>query len=247
MTVLLTGAGHGVAPVWTPADLGASLLAWWDANTGVTETGGAVSAWEDSVAAHTLVQATEGAQPVYSATSFNGAPGITFDGTADYLSVEGVGALPTGADPCEVWVLVDQTALAADTSTRQIFRYGSSASNASRAVQRFVATGVNRAVIGTGDGASLINTTNTSVDFSGRHVIRAIYGATATSISVDGGALTTTNVVPATGTTRTRMAATTAGTAAGFGQGVYAAVLCTSSLTDGEAMRLYAWLNGRAV
>lgn len=76
-TVALAGG------LWTPADLGSALEFWLDASDAstITETGGAVSAWNDkSGNGHHATQATGSLQPAYSATSFNGLPGITATG-----------------------------------------------------------------------------------------------------------------------------------------------------------------------
>ena len=78
-----TGGG-GFMPVvaFTPLLL-AGLVAWYKADTGVTESGGAVSQWDDQSGNNWhLTQATGSMQPTFSATSFNGKPGITFDGVA---------------------------------------------------------------------------------------------------------------------------------------------------------------------
>ncbi len=54
---------------------------------GVTESSGAVSQWNDqSGAGRNFTQSTEANKPTYSATSFNGRPGITFDGSTDLLT-----------------------------------------------------------------------------------------------------------------------------------------------------------------
>src|SRR5262245_31893093 len=74
---------------FTPASLGASLLAWWSADRGdlITQSGGVVSSWKDSVAAYDCTAAGS-VQPAYSATGWKGAsPGITFDGVDDCLTL----------------------------------------------------------------------------------------------------------------------------------------------------------------
>jgi hypothetical protein len=238
--------GHGSRTPWTPEDLGASLIAWWDADAGVVQTDGAVSQWIDGVGALTLAQATADNQPVYSATSFNGRPGVTFDGTADFLNVEAVTGLPTGADPCEMWALVDQTALAADATNRYLFNYGGAVSTVRRALLRRVVSGVNRAAIEVGNGSSGVLATDTSVNLSGRCVIRGVASGTLGIISVNGGSSSQTAVVPATTSVRTRMGCSTAASPNSFWQGTVAAVLVTAPLTDNEAALLADYLARRA-
>jgi len=92
---------------WTPADFGTDLVAWWKADAGVTESGGAVSQWDDqSGNGWHLTQGTSGSRPIYSATGFNSSyPGITFDGTDDFLAVSSVTGL-SGASACSVFVVM---------------------------------------------------------------------------------------------------------------------------------------------
>lgn len=67
---------------WTPADLGASLALWLDADDASTITlnGVDVSQWNDrSGNGRHVAQATAALQPVYVAAGLNGKPGLTFD------------------------------------------------------------------------------------------------------------------------------------------------------------------------
>ncbi|MFO0467483.1 MAG: hypothetical protein ACK5ZS_00835 [bacterium] len=73
--------------LWTPEVLRPD--AWFDAadlSTITIATG--VSEWRDkSGNARHASQATTGNQPAYSEFSFSGRPGLTFDGTSDFLSM----------------------------------------------------------------------------------------------------------------------------------------------------------------
>jgi len=72
---------------WNPTFISTAL--WLDAaDPGtITESGGAVSQWDDkSGNNHHVVQATAAARPTYSATAFNGQPTIFFDATDDLLA-----------------------------------------------------------------------------------------------------------------------------------------------------------------
>src|SRR3546814_1301288 len=75
---------------WSPSDLGASLLGWWIADLLdlISRSGVQVTGWRDVVEGYNLAQAISGARPLYSATVFGGAPGVDFDGTHDYLSLD---------------------------------------------------------------------------------------------------------------------------------------------------------------
>jgi hypothetical protein len=80
---------------FAPTDLGASLLAWWKADSLALANAAPVTSWADSSGnARTLTQATAANQPVFSAAQINGLPAVTFDGTNDYLAT-GAFASPT--------------------------------------------------------------------------------------------------------------------------------------------------------
>jgi len=73
---------------WTPADITTAL--WLDAaDSGtVTTVSGAVSQWNDkSGNSRSASQSTPGSRPTYSATGFNGKPGIVFNGSSQLLEI----------------------------------------------------------------------------------------------------------------------------------------------------------------
>jgi len=233
---------------FSPTDLGADLLAWWDAEQPATITGGgAVSSWADVVAGYTATQAVGGSQPAYSATSFNGSRGgITFDGTADELTCLSAGLLAQlgGATSYEMWAAVDQTALVADTGIRTVISVG--ASNATtRRMGRSVVTGANRAFTYTADGVGSASAVNPTINFSGRHVVRSQLTATATMTEVDSVAMTPVAVVPATVATRVRLGAAANITATLFWRGVINTVLITRPLSTAQKNQLNAYLGIR--
>lgn len=87
------GVGIGLrisahAVPWTPNRLlGNGLTTWLRADLGLTLVGSAVSSWADQSGSgrNWTDGSVAGRRPAYSATSFNGKPGITFDGATDYL------------------------------------------------------------------------------------------------------------------------------------------------------------------
>lgn len=239
---VLSGGG------WTPAQLGTSLLGAWDAERSdlITLVGSVVSSWRDVVAGYDAAQATGVARPAYSATSFNGRPGLTFDGADDELTYAGVGAFPVGSAGGEIWALLDQTALPADTANRRILSYGGGLNNNSRQLIRTVSLGVNRALGSTGYGTSATNTQNNLVDFSGRRVARLIVGSAQTKINVDGQEdPSPSTVTPNTSNTRTRIGANTAATASLFLQGVVNFAAITGPLTDEQSALMIQFLKAR--
>ena len=229
-----------VIPGLEPFGLGASLLAWWDASTGVTVTGAGVSSWVDRVGGYDLVQATDAARPTYSATGFNGDPALDFNGTSHFMNLEGVpGSFPTGAAPSEIWFVGQQDALAAETGvTRPMFAYGSAGAG-QRSLFRLVTGDTNRAHLNMGATVS-----DTVVDFSSRHVVRAQFGATS-SISVDGQAETSALSTLASGTTRVRLGCNLPDTPTVFWNGKVRDLIITTALSAAQATALQTFLLAR--
>ena len=232
---------------WSPLALGASLLGWWDAERSdlITQSGGLVSSWKDVVARYDAVQTTGSQKPVYSASSFNARPGLTFDGVDDFLGLESV-PFPTGGSKGEIWALASQSALPADTGTRIFASYGGTNTTGSRRLQRVVSGGVNRARFILGDGVGGAATgSNNAVDLSGAHVLRAIADASGANVEVDGTSGVPAAVIQNTGTTRTRIGSDTGATAGNFFSGVFAALIVTNVLTTTQSAQLLAYLKAR--
>jgi hypothetical protein len=232
---------------WSPLALGSSLLAWWDAERSdlITQSGGLVSSWKDIVGAYNVAQGSGSLKPIYSATSFNGRPGITFDGLDDQLNLAGVpAAFPTGSDPCEMWGLVDQTRLGTDANDGAIVAYGNGV-DAGRTAMRRSVSNTNRAVAMVGTGAAHPTSVNSAVDFSGRHVARAIIGSSTSNQNVDGVAGTDASIVPATSATKLVIGGDALTTPGSPWQGVHNSVLITAPLSAAQASLMYAFLNAR--
>lgn len=233
------------------AALGSDLIAYWDANRPdlITQSSGAVSSWLDIVAGYDMVQATGAAKPTYSATSFNGAPGVTFDGADDCLTCTDaalLAALPTGAAAGEMWAVASQDAAAADATTRFIAAFGGGSSTTARSIQRAVVSSANRAKAQLGDGASTsLGATDPLTDFNGRHVLRHQVDATTASITANGGSPTIANIVGATSSTRVRVGSSSVNTAGNFWQGQIPLVMITKPLSVQKAAALQTYLNSR--
>lgn len=237
----------GALAGWAPQVLGASLFAFWDAERPdlIAESGGLVSSWRDAVTANNAAQSTGASKPTYSATGFNGRPCVSYDATDDDLtSNPAPAALPIGAAVGEIWAVVDQTAPAADTVVRCVTGYFDIDGGNVRRLARVVLSGVNRANVQIGTGSGEVRVANTFVDFSGRHVVRARIGATASQIDVDGIAGTPMAVVPVTqNLTLTLGRSPTALNS--YWSGSLNAVLYTAALGAADAALLYAYLNRR--
>jgi hypothetical protein len=232
---------------FTPFDLGTGLYDLWDAERAgdLSLSGAAVTAWTSAKNGYSAAQSTGASRPAYSATSFNGRPGVTFDGADDELTYAGVGVFPTGASPCEIWVLADQAAMPpGSTAARIVFGLGATATAQRRSLQRAVVSSANVAQLEVGNGAGA-NTASGPGVFSGRTILRAISGATTARVDQNGVAGTAAAVVPNIGTTRTRIGATTANTAANFFQGVVSLIAVTELLSDLQAGQMLAFLKTR--
>lgn len=189
-------------------------------------------------------QAIGASRPLYSATSFNSRPGLTFDGSDDELTYAGVGVFPVAANPCEIWALVNQTALAADNSQRHITCYGGAQTGIRRAAIRAVSNGANQARAEIGNGTTGDVATSPG-DFSGVNVVRVVSGSTQAQASRNGNAGSAVSSVPAIGTTRTRIGATSATTAANFFSGVISFIAITAQLSSDDAAKMLTYLKAR--
>lgn len=240
----LVGRGGGVA--WTPVALGAALLAWWTADRAdlLTLSGAQVTSWKDVVAGYDMAQGVSAARPVYSATGWNGFPGISSDGVDDELTLGSV-SWPSGAAPSELWALVQQDALVADTTSRTALSYGGASTASGRGLRRVVSGGANRGALAVGDGAVLTTDTETTVNLSTRHVMRGIIGGAASTVSVDAATTSGSAVVPNTSTSRTRLFAANASAASLFWNGKARDFLITQPLSIDQAVQLAAYLNAR--
>lgn len=226
---------------------GFGLLDWWDAERAdlISLSGSAVTAWASTRNGYSAAQAVGASRPIYSATSFNGRPGVTFDGSDDQVTYAGVGVFPTGASAGEIWVLVDQTTPAATTGTLRMIAYGGVTTNDSRHLARTPSSGVNVLSVSVGTGASSTsNATPTSQPFSGRHVGRGVYSGTTITPHLDGIAPLATAGIPATGASSTRLGAGVSGV--GFFGGVinFAAIGPTLSATPSTYLLNYLKFRG---
>lgn len=235
--------GGGVSPITI---LGDDLLAWWTADDAASMTlvGSAVSSWRDKKNGYEITQTLSAARPVFSATGFGGAPGLTFDGVDDRLSAESIFGFPSAANGSEIWAVVQQDAAIADTGDRVIIGYGEG-TNATRRVGRAVQSSANRVRTWTGTGSATVAVTELTVAMNSRHVVRSQYTPTTLEVAIDEVAAVGAAAVPATTTTRTRIGSTPASVAGAFWHGHMRDVLVTRPLTTAKADALEAYLLAR--
>lgn len=237
----------GGTPRFSPFDLGASLYDLWDAERAadLSLSGAQVTAWRSARGGQAAVQAVGAARPIWSATALAGRPGVVFDGADDELTLPGVGPLPVGSAPCEIWVLADQATPATDTAQRALAAYGGDTSATQRRVLRDRTSGANRGRTETGDGSTFVVAANAIADFSGRLVARGRFDATTSRLDVNGAEGSVRAVAPATGSGRLRIGAVANVQAGTFFRGTVAILAVTAPLTQAQASRMLAYLKTR--
>lgn len=232
--------------VFSPLTLGAGLYAAWDPETSgsLDLVGGAVRTWTDYANGAAPTQGLGASRPAYGLSGFNGRPVITPDGVDDQLTLSVMpSSIPRGATPFEVWVIWNQTKLVADTNPRIAISWGGGVSNYHCGVARAVVAGVNRAQVYVGTGAAQ-PAAYSSVDFSGRRVLRAVVDGTNIRIDVGGIAGTPVAAVPNIGNTTLRLFAHSVNPSV-FGAGDFSGIFITRLLSAAEALNMYSYCNRR--
>jgi len=83
--------------LWSPANLGSTLKAWYDGNypESITITSGQISQWNDrSGNALHLTQVTASQRPGYVENGINGLSAVAFGGVDDYMEKTGISIIP---------------------------------------------------------------------------------------------------------------------------------------------------------
>lgn len=241
----MQAAIRGVSKNWSPVDLGANLLAWWDAEdaASIAASSGLVSSWTDKVAGVQLGQSISGSRPVYSSNSFNNRPGLFFDGTDDYLFLfNSVGVpYPVDGSVAELWVLVDSLLPDNVTTSGAIMSYGSATSNL-RELRRTTSGGFSRLR----KSLSGVLKTNTQVAFNGRKIGRGMPTLTTLDTIVDGVPSDGPVAVTPTGSaTRVVLGASATSAYGNYFNGIVAAAFITTPLTEAQAVTFTAYLKER--
>lgn len=210
-------------------DLGSNLLACWDAERAdlLTESGGLVSSWRDTVAASEVTQSTGASQPAYQATGFGGRPCLYFDGADDRLEASSIFGLPSGASPCEMYCLCDQAATPSDSATDTAMGYGNVAAT-TRSLRRDLVSGVNRGCT----YAVSLSSIETTIDFTGRHLLGGLFEADQMTVLVDAQWGAPRVVTQDTATSRFRFGAASASGATNYWKGSIALGIITQPLSN---------------
>lgn len=246
------GLGVGLSATsarhWSPLDLGPALLDLWDAENpaSIALSGSAVASWSSLRHGYAASQAQPAARPLFAPDSFNGRPGISFDGIDDELTFTGPNILPLGNTPGEIWLLADQQHTPAETGTRIAVAYGGATTADRRGISRLTSAGSNRASGTVGNGASIAAVNAPSaVEYLGPHVVRLIVGDLESQAHIDGLAGIPAPVTPATVFQRLRFAATSSTAPAAYFKGVFSMVAFTSILSAQQSAQMLATANRR--
>lgn len=233
--------------IWTPEDLASKLLAHWnvDSTTLLTLVSARIMNWKDQVAFTDLVQSTSVSRPEYFSGGFLSGPVASFAGLTQQMAREPSG-LPSGASASELWLIVDQKQLVStDTNKRGAFTWGDTDAN-SRLVSRVVVGGVNRVQVSAGNGTTETTLTDSTVDFSGIHVIRAVWTGSTMLLSIDRSPLISTSIIPNTASTRIRLGAIPSGVINNTWFGGIKEVAVTQLLSAGEVANMWDYMTTRA-
>lgn len=209
-------------------------LGWWTADRSdlITLSGSQVTSFRDVYNAYDAVQGVSASRPVYGATGFNGVPGLTFDGTDDELTLASY-PFPSGASPSIMRSVVQQDVAAGVAGITIAFAMGDLAVQ-SRRIGRTSSGGVNRAQLTVGDGATTLSATGSVVDFSGRHLVKGVFGGTSSDLVTDKGTPTNVAGIPSTSATRVRLGANANAVAGAFWGGKGRDWFITGSETAGQ-------------
>jgi hypothetical protein len=249
-TYLNQPAQAGYDPI---AALGSDLIEYWDASradtiseiTDSTYTN-AVDGWTGLILGSKLAMSTPNLKPTYVSDDPLLGPCINFDGVQQRLVCTDaplLAALPSGANPCELWALCTQDIAGTDATTRHLVGYADTSVTNGRSLARVGVSNVNRARTYTGTGAAATTATDTVVDFTGVHVLRGIFGGAQTSLEIDSNAPTNVSVVPVTSVpTRLCVGSIPALAGSNFWKGKVAALFVTKPLSVEKAAALHAYL-----
>lgn len=226
--------------------LGTDRLAHWDATAtdSIALSGAAVTGWTELVGGGVAAPGAATTRPTYNATGFNNkTAAIIFDGIDDYARRDQ--AWLAGAAAGEIWALLRQDHLGSTAGDRIVVSVGpTTGSTTARQIIRTPVSTVNRALVYSGNGATVDFATASTVDFSGYHVVRTVWTGTQASIALDGGTAASTASVPATATSRTVMGANAA-FASAFEAMALCAIIITNPLSADKATALRAHLQTR--
>jgi hypothetical protein len=199
------------------------LVAWYKADALSLSDGALVATWPDSSGAGAdLTQATSGSRPIYHTARLNSLPGVTFDGSDDFMGATFTLVLP------EFVVIVGRWVVYADYKT--MCDGAGSTGNRMRVIA--LSPGVSTYSAGFGPNPAMSNSTSV-------HLIEAGFTGSAQTLALDSGSTASGPAAGADGngiTLGARAEGTEAGSVEIFEALVYRAVQTGAALT---ALRTY--------
>jgi uncharacterized protein YjdB len=219
-----------------PGGISSNLSMWLKADAGVTT--GATLTWADqSGNGRNAIQATAANQPTLVSNVFNYNSALAFNGTSQYLAVQNLAGLPTGAGLVEAFAVANH--LNTSYGWSHIFSYGSGASNQ---------------IFGIGKHSGTANATTMLHSFDAISAATEFAGGKAALI--DGKYNGTQGIISTYGTQKATIAATGSKTVAGGYVGIDIIansstywtgripeiILFSSNLTNAEVLRVNTYL-----
>jgi|GEM_PF-2647792 len=161
---------------WTPAQL--TTTAWYDASDSgtLTETGGAISQWDDKSGNGLNLQASASQEPINGTTTINGTNAIDFDGNNDQMSTS---SNPFGSAVSDALVIMVHK-VNNDSDQGTIFTLTGSDASGSRWQSHAPYNGTAYFDCGGTGSANRINT-NYGTD-TGDNVLVSFYGSTTDNV-----------------------------------------------------------------
>jgi len=194
----------------------------------ITITGSGVSSWKDRVKNYELIQTVDADRPTYSSTSFNGFPGLTFNGTSQSLVMTGH-PFPLDDGNIEVRAVVQQDEVSGTAGNKFVILIGGTGSTFV-AINRFT-NNLFRAVSAGSDAVYAINPSQS------RHLVRGVFKTGEQSIQVDGATPVTGITDPAIAAGDYRVGSNLSGTGA-YWNGKMRDLIVTSLLTSKQTTLL---------
>lgn len=173
----------------------------------------------------------------------NGRQCALFDGVDDCFTYTGIPTgWPAGANPGWIFAAVNQTLPGDVSGGRFLLCYGGGAGATRRGISQTNSGGVSSVRANAGDGSVSLTAIESTVAFSGRHVVFAEFGSASFRVQIDGVWSPTTAGVPATGPSRTRIGAADGSSATLFWQGDISALVVGAGVPDAALLaNLNAW------
>lgn len=227
---------------WSPWMLPRSLLRGFvdfENTSRITNTAGRVAAITDCIAGSSWAEVSSSGPSLITST-VTGRQVASFNGTANYLQIATVPAAFPLSGAMEWWVIGTQDVADADGTTRYALCAGGASNNWIGLGRR--SNGGKSQILGVTNNTNAPGPSVSTLNYSGRHVVRSVWDGTNQIVSGDGIVGNTFAVSASGNNTRIRLGASATTTANSFWQGEISAVLQISgNLSAQDANNLFIW------